>query len=102
MPVLCCRRFLNRLLGMHVSRQALLFGYFSCTLAAEIQAAKADGRYFEGVSDLSGSNIARAAEPQVSPLNLPCPNSCLLSAASSFYFMQAAAIGVLHVQAFEA
>ena len=68
---------------MQVSRQALLFGYFSCTLAAEIQAAKADGRYFEGVSDLSGSNIARAAEPQVSPLNLPCyPNLCLLPAAS--------------------
>ena len=64
--VMPCRRFLNRLLGMPVSRQALLFSYFACTLSAEIQSAKAEGRYFEGVSDLSGSNISRASEkPQV-------------------------------------
>lgn len=58
------RRFLNRMLGMPVARQALLFGYFAATLAAEIQSAKAEGRYFEGVSDLSGSNISRAEDPQ--------------------------------------
>ncbi|KAK9798140.1 hypothetical protein WJX73_007295 [Symbiochloris irregularis] len=59
------RRFLNRLLGMPVARQALLFNYFFLTLTAEIQSAKSEGRYFEGVSDLSGSNITMAGEPQV-------------------------------------
>lgn len=60
------RRFLNRLLGMPVERQTLLFNYFACTLAAEIQSAKAEGRYFEGVSDLGGSSIARKTDkPQV-------------------------------------
>ncbi len=60
-----CRRFLNRLLGLPVARQNLLFSYFACTLTAEIRAAKAEGRYFEGVSDLSGSNITEILEPKV-------------------------------------
>lgn len=46
------RRFLNRLLGLPLGRQNLLFNYFAATLAAEIAAAKAEGRYSEGVSDL--------------------------------------------------
>lgn len=49
-----CRRFLNRLLGVAVAKQNLLFGYFAATLAAEIRAAKAEGRYFEGMSELAG------------------------------------------------
>lgn len=60
-----CRRFLNRLLSLPVARQNLLFSYFACTITAEIRAAKAEGRYFEGVSDLSGSNITEVHEPQV-------------------------------------
>lgn len=59
-----CRRFLNRLLGLPVARQNLLFNYFACTLAAEIRAAKAEGRYYEGVSDLGGSHVSKV-EPQV-------------------------------------
>ncbi len=59
------RRFLNRLLGLPVSQQNLLFSYFEKTLVAEIQAAKSEGRYFEGVSDLSGSNISERPTPQV-------------------------------------
>ncbi|KAL4431062.1 hypothetical protein ABPG75_006318 [Micractinium tetrahymenae] len=58
------RRFLNRLLGLPVARQNLLFNYFSATLQAEIRAARAEGKYFEGVSDLPGQNIARDGEPQ--------------------------------------
>ncbi|KAI3433451.1 hypothetical protein D9Q98_003264 [Chlorella vulgaris] len=58
------RRFLNRLLGLPVSRQNLLFNYFQAVLGAEIRAAKAEGKYFEGVSDLPGQDIARAREPQ--------------------------------------
>ena len=49
-----CRRFLNRLLGLPVARQNLLFNYFAATLGAEIRAAKAEGRYFEGMSELAG------------------------------------------------
>ena len=64
--VLLCRRFLNRLLGLPVARQNLLFSYFACTLTAEIRAAKAEGRYFEGVSDLSDSNITEILKPKVS------------------------------------
>ncbi|DBA97285.1 hypothetical protein WJX77_012218 [Trebouxia sp. C0004] len=66
------RRFLNRLLGLPVARQNLLFSYFACTLTAEIRAAKADGRYFEGVSDLSGSNVTEILKPKtlwVDPYN---------------------------------
>ena len=37
--------------------QNLLFGYFTEVLEAEVKAAKAEGKYSEGVSDLSGSNI---------------------------------------------
>ena len=60
------RRFLNRLLGLPMARQNLLFNYFACTLAAEIRAAKAEGRYYEGVSDLGGSHVSKV-EPQVPP-----------------------------------
>ena len=38
-------KFLNRILGMHVEKQNLLFKYFSDTLAAIIQQAKRSGRY---------------------------------------------------------
>ena len=72
------RRFLNRLLGLPVARQNLLFNYFACTLAAEIRAAKADGRYYEGVSDLGGSHVSKV-EPQVllRPLATPLPSTIL-------------------------
>jgi hypothetical protein len=51
------RKFLNRILGLPVRGQNLLFGYFTEVLEAEVKAAKAEGKYSEGVSDLSGSNI---------------------------------------------
>ncbi|KAF6265497.1 hypothetical protein COO60DRAFT_1623874 [Scenedesmus sp. NREL 46B-D3] len=59
------RRFLNRLLGLPLGRQNLLFNYFAATLAAEIAAARAEGRYTEGVSDLQGSSISLARPPQL-------------------------------------
>jgi len=43
--------------GLPVRGQNLLFGYFTEVLEAEVKAAKAEGKYSEGVSDLSGSNI---------------------------------------------
>ena len=51
------RRFLNRALGLPTRAQNLLFGYFLETLKAETRAAKAEGRFTEGVSDLSGSEV---------------------------------------------
>ncbi|KFM23228.1 Strawberry notch-like protein 1 [Auxenochlorella protothecoides] len=59
------RRFLNRMLCLHVAEQNLLFDYFQATLAAEIRSAKAEGKYFEGVSDLPGQDISREGEPHV-------------------------------------
>uniref|UniRef100_A0A061SNZ4 Nuclear helicase mop-3 sno (Dead-box superfamily) n=1 Tax=Tetraselmis sp. GSL018 TaxID=582737 RepID=A0A061SNZ4_9CHLO len=52
------RRFLNRLLGLPVSRQNLLFGYLSATLAAETRSAIQEGRHSEGFSDLSCSSYS--------------------------------------------
>ena len=49
------RRFLNRLLGLPVAHQNLLFAYFNATVNAEITAAKADGTFSEGLSDLGGT-----------------------------------------------
>ena len=59
------RRFLNRLLALPLAQQNLLFNYFAATLAAEIAAARAEGRYSEGVADLHGSSISRAGTPAV-------------------------------------
>lgn len=57
------RRFLNRLLGAPLGRQALLFSYFAATLEGEIAAARAEGRYSDGVADLAGSHVQRLGEP---------------------------------------
>jgi hypothetical protein len=59
------RRFLNRLLGLPVGVQSLLFNYFNATLQAEIAAAKREGRFTEGLADLTGSSISRACPPRV-------------------------------------
>ena len=59
------RRFLNRILGLPLARQNLLFNYFFLTLTAQIQTAKAEGKYSEGVSDLSGGKLVEVKEPQV-------------------------------------
>lgn len=58
------RRFLNRLLGLPIARQNLLFNYFTATLAACIRSAKAEGRYSEGMSDMPASNMSEAQTPE--------------------------------------
>merc|ERR1719233_2241032 len=45
-------KFLNRILGMHVEKQNLLFKYFSDTLQAIITQAKRTGRYDQGILDV--------------------------------------------------
>lgn len=47
----------------HLRRQNLLFNYFYATLGAEIRAAKAEGRYFEGMSELAGSPTLKQVRP---------------------------------------
>ena len=59
------RRFLNRILGLPKDRQNLLFNYFGALLQADIRAAKAEGRYSEGMSDLPAAQISFACEPEV-------------------------------------
>ncbi|CAH3183124.1 unnamed protein product, partial [Porites lobata] len=58
-------KFLNRILGLSVERQNLLFSYFCECLNAAIETAKREGRYSEGVTDVSGSSITMvgAAQP---------------------------------------
>lgn len=57
-------RFLNRILGLSVERQNVLFSYFSECLNASIEAAKREGRYSEGVTDVSGSSITMVGTPK--------------------------------------
>lgn len=45
-------KFLNRILGMHVEKQNMLFKYFSDTLQAIITQAKRTGRYDQGILDV--------------------------------------------------
>lgn len=79
------RKFLNRLLGIPVARQALLFNYFLAVLQAEIEFAKEEGRYSEGVGEISGANVKKGDEPYVSfqvwvicHMLLNCTCVCLL------------------------
>eukprot|EP00198_Chlamydomonas_reinhardtii_P004217 XP_001693553.1 predicted protein [Chlamydomonas reinhardtii] len=51
------RRFLNRLLGLRVEEQALMFAYYAAVLGAEIQKARAEGKYSEGLADVAGTHI---------------------------------------------
>jgi len=57
-------RFLNRILGLSVERQNLLFSYFCECLNAAIETAKREGRYSEGVTDVSGSSITMVGDPK--------------------------------------
>merc|ERR1719245_1490361 len=45
-------KFLNRILGLKVELQNILFKYFADTLAAIIQSAKRSGRYDQGILDV--------------------------------------------------
>ena len=59
------RKFLNRLLGLKIETQTLLFNYFSSTFKAVISAAKAEGLYTEGISDVRAKNISGRADQSI-------------------------------------
>ena len=51
-------RFLNRLLGLPLASQSLLLAHFCAALDATVAAAKRDGKYDEGIAELSGSAVS--------------------------------------------
>lgn len=57
-------KFLNRLLGMNMKRQGLVFDYFMKTLDAEIQSAKTNGNYDVGIKTLKGQSIEFSTRPR--------------------------------------
>ena len=58
-------KFLNRILGLSVEKQNLIFSYFFETMKALIRSAKRDGRYCEGLTDVKGSSITLLKEPDI-------------------------------------
>jgi hypothetical protein len=56
-------KFLGHLLGLPVSKQSALFRDFFTRLESEIAAAKADGRYNEGIVDITGQSIEQGQTP---------------------------------------
>lgn len=57
-------RFLNRILGLGVKKQNLIFTYFTECLDSAIQAAKTEGRYNEGMLDIMASSVKMVGEPK--------------------------------------
>lgn len=52
------KKFLNKMLGLPVHLQALLFEYFSATLDSIVEQSKLDGSYDEGVSDVHANSVS--------------------------------------------
>ncbi|XP_047130991.1 uncharacterized protein LOC100210324 isoform X1 [Hydra vulgaris] len=52
-------KFLNRILGLEVQKQNLMFSYFCQCMETTTAAAKREGRYNDGVTDICGSSITK-------------------------------------------
>ncbi len=57
-------KFLNRLLGMNMKRQGLVFDLFVKTLDAEIRSAKSSGSYDLGIKTMKGQSVEFIQKPQ--------------------------------------
>ncbi|XP_078614112.1 uncharacterized protein LOC144883439 isoform X1 [Branchiostoma floridae x Branchiostoma japonicum] len=57
-------RFLNRILGLSVERQNLIFHYFTQCLNANVSAARREGRYNEGLVDITASSVDLVGDPR--------------------------------------
>jgi hypothetical protein len=57
-------KFLNRLLGMNMKRQGLVFDLFVKTLDAEILSAKNSGTYDVGIKTMKGQSVTFNMKPQ--------------------------------------
>jgi len=58
------KKFLNRMLGIKIDQQKILFNYFFSVLQSILTAAKTEGLYTEGVSDIKGK-VTRSCPPAV-------------------------------------
>ncbi|XP_071502207.1 uncharacterized protein [Diadema antillarum] len=57
-------KFLNRILGLTVEQQNMIFTYFLGCLQSVVAAAKKEGRYSEGLVDIMASSIKLLGTPQ--------------------------------------
>ncbi|XP_076442125.1 uncharacterized protein LOC143281076 isoform X2 [Babylonia areolata] len=57
-------KFLNRLLGLPTARQNLMFSYFTECLDVIVQNAKREGRYDEGLQDITAASVQMVGEPR--------------------------------------
>ncbi len=57
-------KFLNRLLGMNMKRQGLVFDLFVKTLDDEIRSAKNSGSYDIGIKTMKGQSVTFITKPQ--------------------------------------
>ena len=53
-----------RLLGLEPSAQAQIFDFYQAVLEETIENAKKDGKYDDGIVDVSGSSVLLAEEPR--------------------------------------
>lgn len=59
------KRFLNRILGLEVEKQNLLFNAFLDRLDTITRKAKQDGTYDTGVKELAGGHVYERTQPEV-------------------------------------
>ncbi|KAH3812323.1 hypothetical protein DPMN_140752 [Dreissena polymorpha] len=57
-------KFLNRILGLHVDKQNMIFTYFTECMKLMIDNAKKEGRYSEGMLDISASSVEMVGTPR--------------------------------------
>ncbi|XP_048247301.1 protein FORGETTER 1-like isoform X2 [Haliotis rufescens] len=57
-------KFLNRILGLSVEKQNLMFNYFTETLGVIVQSAKKEGRYNEGMLDITAASVNMVEDPK--------------------------------------
>ncbi|XP_041357018.1 protein FORGETTER 1-like [Gigantopelta aegis] len=56
--------FLNRILGLSVEKQNLIFSYFTECLNVTVEGAKKEGRYNEGMLDITASSVNMIGKPK--------------------------------------
>ena len=66
-------KFLNRILGLEVSRQQKLFDYFARTLERMIRAAKRDGKYAQGIQTVDGRSVEFERPAKALHVTTPSP-----------------------------
>ncbi|KAK3607117.1 hypothetical protein CHS0354_014268 [Potamilus streckersoni] len=57
-------KFLNRILGLSVKKQNLIFSYFTECMKMTVQNAKKEGRYNEGMLDITAASIEMVGKPK--------------------------------------